>query len=78
VPGDIYKPANASFYAGEIVCKGGNFLLNIGPSPEGTWADTAYARPARNRRLDENQWEAIYNSRPIRPSNIRIYAYIKT
>ena len=28
----------------KIISRGGNFLLNIGPSPEGDWSDTAYAR----------------------------------
>ena len=51
----------------DIVSKGGNLLLNIGPSPEGTWYDEAYVR------LDDlGQWvtvngEAIYSSRPIAP-----------
>jgi alpha-L-fucosidase len=68
VPGDIYKPTRKIIHnLVDIVCKGGNYLLNIGPSPEGEWADTAY------RRLKEiGDWmkvngEAIYGSRPIEP-----------
>ena len=51
----------------DIVAKGGNLLLNIAPSPEGTWDDEAYAR-----LKDIGAWmkvnnEAIYNSRPLAP-----------
>jgi len=51
----------------DVVAKGGNFLLNVAPTPEGTFEDEAY------RHLDEiGQWmkvnnEAIYSSRPIAP-----------
>jgi len=49
------------------VSKGGNLLLNIGPSPEGEWSDTAY------KRLEEiGSWmsvndEAIYETEFIAP-----------
>lgn len=51
----------------DIVCKGGNFLLNIGPSPQGDWAEEAY-----NRLKGIGEWmqinkEAIYETRPISP-----------
>ncbi len=51
----------------DIVAKGGNLLLNIAPSPEGTWDDEAY-----NRLQELGAWmringEAIYNSRPLAP-----------
>ncbi len=51
----------------DIVSKGGNLLLNIAPSPDGTWDDEAYAR-----LKDLGAWmkindEAIYNSRPLAP-----------
>jgi len=69
VPGDIYKPANQIIHMlAEIVCKGGNFLLNIGPSPEGTWADTAYARLREIGDWMKINGEAIYNSRPVTSS----------
>lgn len=68
VPDDTYKPSRTLVHnLVDIVCKGGNYLLNIGPSPEGTWADTAY-----HRLKEIGQWmsvngEAIYYSRPIDP-----------
>jgi alpha-L-fucosidase len=51
----------------DIVCKGGNLLLNIAPGPDGTWHDDAY-----NRLKDIGEWmktnsEAIYSTRAIAP-----------
>jgi len=51
----------------DVVAKGGNLLLNVGPAPDGTWPDEVY------RRLEETgAWlrvngEAIYATRPIAP-----------
>ena len=51
----------------DIVCKGGNLLLNIAPSPEGIWHEDAY-----ERLEDIGAWmrvnkEAIYDTRAIAP-----------
>jgi len=51
----------------DIVAKGGNLLLNIGPGPDGTWYDEAY-----DRLNDIGAWlkingDAIYSTRPIAP-----------
>lgn len=51
----------------DIVAKGGNLLLNIGPGPDGTWYDEAY-----DRLNDIGAWlkingEAIYSTRTIAP-----------
>jgi alpha-L-fucosidase len=51
----------------DIVSKGGNLLLNIGPSPEGTWYDEAYVRLEELGKWMAVNSEAIYNSRPIFP-----------
>ncbi|MCX6306355.1 MAG: alpha-L-fucosidase [Bacteroidetes bacterium] len=68
VPGDIYKPTNKIIHnLVDIVCKGGNYLLNIGPSPEGEWADTAYLRLREIGDWMQVNGEAIYNSRPVKP-----------
>jgi alpha-L-fucosidase len=51
----------------DIVAKGGNLLLNIGPGPDGTWYEEAYAR-----LKDIGAWlnvngEAIFGSGVIAP-----------
>lgn len=51
----------------DIVSKGGNLLLNIGPGPDGTWYDEAYERlKAIGEWMDINS-EAIYETRKIVP-----------
>ena len=51
----------------DIVAKGGNLLLNIAPSPEGTWDEAAYARLQEIGAWMRINGEAIYNSRPLAP-----------
>lgn len=51
----------------DIVAKGGNLLLNVGPSPEGTWDEEVYDRLEKiGSWMDINQ-EAIYETRKIAP-----------
>ena len=64
VPNDVYKPANELIEKlVDIVSKGGNLLLNIGPGPDGELDAEAY-----NRLKEMGAWikingEAIYGSR---------------
>ncbi|MBI9016036.1 MAG: alpha-L-fucosidase [Phycisphaerae bacterium] len=51
----------------DTVAKGGNFLLNIGPSPKGDWAPDAYDRLKGIGAWMKVNSEAIYDSRPIEP-----------
>jgi alpha-L-fucosidase len=68
VKGDTYKPARQLIHMLiDIVAKGGNFLLNIGPSPEGEFADTAYARLKEIGDWMKINSEAIYKTRPVAP-----------
>lgn len=68
VPGDIYKSSNKIIHMlAEIVCKGGNYLLNIAPSPEGKWDDTAYIRLKEIGDWMKINGEAIYFTRPVDP-----------
>jgi N-acetyl-beta-hexosaminidase/alpha-L-fucosidase len=68
VPHDHYKSTTELVQLlVKIVSRGGNFLLNVGPSPEGNWDDTAYARLKEMGAWLKINGEGIYNSRTIRP-----------
>ncbi len=54
----------------DIVSKGGNLLLNIGPSPEGEWDKKAYENLEEIGKWLKENGEAIYETRPY-----RIYGY---
>ena len=51
----------------DIVAKGGNLLLNIGPGPDGTWYDAAYDRLKEIGDWLKINGQAIYGTRPIAP-----------
>jgi alpha-L-fucosidase len=51
----------------DIVAKGGNLLLNIAPSPKGTWDDAAYQRLQEIGEWMEVNNEAIYETRKVAP-----------
>ncbi len=67
-PYDHYKPTGQLIHLlVDIVAKGGNFLLNVGPNPYGE-----LPREALDRMHQIGQWmnvngEAIYGSRPVAP-----------
>jgi alpha-L-fucosidase len=68
VPGDHYKSTNELIHMlAKIISRGGNFLLNIGPSPEGDWSDTAYARLKEIGGWMSVHSEAVYNTIPVAP-----------
>lgn len=63
-PGDQYKPTNELIKKlVDIVSKGGNFLLNIGPGPDGTLAPDAYDRMKGIGDWMKTNGEAIYATR---------------
>jgi len=64
VPNDQYKPTNELIEKlVDIVSKGGNYLLNIGPSPEGEFDETAYQRLKEIGQWINVNGESIYGSR---------------
>jgi alpha-L-fucosidase len=65
---DRYKPVRQLVHLlVDVVAKGGNLLLNIGPSPEGEWAPDAYDRLEGMGEWMRGNGEAIYGTRPIAP-----------
>lgn len=68
VPNDTYKSTNTIIHnLIDIVAKGGNYLLNIGPGPDGEWHDTAYIRLKEIGEWMKTNGEAIYKTRAIAP-----------
>ncbi len=68
VPHDVYKPsAQLIGLLVKIVSRGGNFLLNIGPGPDGQWDPTAYARLQDIGAWMKVNGEGIYATRPVAP-----------
>src|SRR6185503_20030397 len=68
VPGDHYKSTNQLVHMLlKIISRGGNFLLNIGPSPEGDWSDTAYSRLREIGVWMKVDADGVYNTIPIAP-----------
>jgi alpha-L-fucosidase len=68
VPNDAYKPTRTLIHLlVDIVAKGGNFLLNVGPGPDGEWHAAAYDRLREIGAWMKVNDEAIYDSRPLPP-----------
>ncbi len=64
VPNDQYKPTVELIKKlVDIVSKGGNYLLNIGPGPDGEWDSVAYARLREIGAWMKVNAESIYGTR---------------
>ena len=68
VPDDKYKSTNTIIHnLVDIVSKGGNYLLNIAPGPDGEWHDEAYQRLKEIGAWLKINGEAIYKTRTVYP-----------
>ena len=68
VPNDSYKsPRTLIHMLADVVAKGGNLLLNIGPGPDGAWHAAAYDRLAALGAWMRVNSEAIYGTRATAP-----------
>ncbi len=79
VPNDKYKSTRELIHLLiDVVAKGGNLLLNIGPSSEGEWDEGAYDRLKEiGKWMDVNK-NAIYNIRPVAPYKEKNICFTKT
>jgi alpha-L-fucosidase len=67
-PDDEYKSTRQLIHLlVDIVAKGGNFLLNIGPQPDGKLPPVAVSRLEEIGRWMDVNAEAIHGTRPIAP-----------
>jgi alpha-L-fucosidase len=79
VPEDHYKSsAELIGLLVQIVSRGGNFLLNIGPGPEGDWDTAAYSRLKEIGYWIKINGEGIYNSRPVAPYSSGDFYFTKS
>ncbi|ULQ53457.1 alpha-L-fucosidase [Flavihumibacter fluvii] len=79
VPGDTYKPTNELVHMlVRIISRGGNFLLNIGPSPEGDFSDTAYSRLKEIGQWMKVHGEAVYGTIPFAPYEQGNVVYVQS
>src|SRR5690606_3230671 len=68
VPNDKYKSAHRIIQMLiQIVSRGGNLLLNIGPGPDGDWDPVAYERLKEIGEWMKINGEAIHGSKPLAP-----------
>ena len=67
-PNDNYKSTYQIIqFLVQIVSRGGNFLLNVGPGPDGEIDPTAYQRLKEIGKWMKVNGEAIYETKPIEP-----------
>jgi alpha-L-fucosidase len=68
VPNDNYKSTNTLVHLlVDIVAKGGNFLLDVGPKPDGTFPEVVLQRLTEIGQWMDINKEAIYATIPIAP-----------
>jgi alpha-L-fucosidase len=79
VPGDHYKSVHDLVQLlVKVVSRGGNFLMNIGPGPDGDWDPEAYKRLEGIGAWMKINSEGIYNSRAVAPYSAGDIYYTKS
>jgi alpha-L-fucosidase len=79
VPGDHYKSVHELVQLlVKVVSRGGNFLMNIGPGPDGDWDPEAYKRLQGIGAWMKINGEGIYNSRAVAPYSAGDIYYTKS
>lgn len=79
VPNDTYKPTTQLInMLLRIVSRGGNLLLNIGPSPQGDYADTAYLRLQQIGSWMKVHGEAVYATLPLAPYELGQQVFLQS
>ena len=79
VPGDQYKPSiQLVQLLIKIVSRGGNFLMNIGPGPDGDWDPEAYKRLADMGKWIKINGEGIYASKAVAPYSSGNFYYTQS
>jgi alpha-L-fucosidase len=61
----------------DIVAKGGNFLLNVGPDPQGRLPEKALVRMKEIGQWMQVNGKAIYGTRPIAPYKVNNVCFTK-
>lgn len=79
VPNDTYKSTTRLIHLlADIVAKGGNFLLNVGPAPDGSLHPDAIDRMQGIGTWMETNGDAIYSTRPVFPYSFENVRFTKT
>lgn len=68
VPNDTYKPVDVLIHnLVDIIAKGGNYLLNVGPGPDGQLHDEAYTTMAAIGDWMKINGDAVYATKAVAP-----------
>ena len=79
VPNDDYKPAKKIVETLiKIISRGGNYLLNIAPGPNGDYDKAAYDRLNEISTWMESNQSAVFATRAIAPYHVGDYYYTKS
>ena len=76
---DHYKSTNELIHTlVDVVAKGGNLLLNVGPDANGTLPDTAVARMKEIGAWMKDNSDAIYATRPVLPYSFEKWRFTQS